>query len=216
MSDGTSTAVGRKRVLVQFGTGSHARMLAITDRRHRDYANKHGMKFVSSNQAVLQDPIPPAWNKLAIILNEFALGASVVVWMDADAVIVNHHADISKACRHGIGMARYDRPFPHYQSGVMIVHNEPEVVDLISGILSAVSTHSMCHTFSHEGRKGTWEQHPLNIVGTELGLISSISQRWNWVPGFAESSRSPNVLAYHGFPIDQRISALSQAVSAGV
>lgn len=195
-------------VLLQMACGSHLDLLDITYHHHNRYAQRHGMVYRTFRESSRLD-LPPSWCKLDLMLKEFAKGAKVVVWMDADAVVDDMAQDIALACPYGVGMVRYDQPFCHYQAGVIVAHASEEVIAYFEDVLEE----SRKDVYDRPGKYGVWEQHPLNMIGIDRGLIASIHPRWNFVPLYAKMEGRPAVFSYHGYPFDQRKEALVGHVS---
>jgi glycosyl transferase family (putative galactosyltransferase) len=84
------------KALCSIGAGPHEALLAVSEPTFRAYAERHGYEVITSTAA---DPgRPPAWAKVPMIrraLDEHDL----VLWIDADAVIVDGREDIAAALR---------------------------------------------------------------------------------------------------------------------
>ena len=183
-----------RKAIIQLATGQHAELLDITAHHHNRYANRHGMEYHSFRELPRPD-LPASWSRLDLMIQFFRRGFDVVVWMDSDAVVDDPSQDISRACRHGVGMVRYDQPFCHYQAGVIVAHRAPEVEEMLRDVLDE----SRKNHFDAPGKYGVWEQTPMNVIGVDRGLISSIHCRWNFVPMYAQMEGPPAVYAYHGY-----------------
>jgi len=81
-----------KRALCSIGAGPHAALLALSAPTFRAYAERHGYELILSDAA---DPSrPPAWAKIAQLRSLLAR-FELVVWIDADAVVVDASTDIA-------------------------------------------------------------------------------------------------------------------------
>ena len=81
-----------KRAMLSFGVGPHAELLEIARPSFERFANAHNYELLLDSP----DPSgrPPSWDKVPLILD--ALNRyDEVLWIGADCVIVNSHADIS-------------------------------------------------------------------------------------------------------------------------
>ncbi len=197
----------RSRVLVQMATGTHTQLLDAAEPWHRAYAEAHGMRYVAARETFRPD-LPASWGKIPLILSLFEQGADSVVWLDADAIVADFDEDISEACEFGIGMVRYERPFHHYQAGVLVCHRSARVVQTLKEVLACADKNH----FDLPGRFGVWEQTPLNEIGVQRGVIVSISPRWNFVPSHIECE-DPVVYAAHGYEFADRLSMIKRFAS---
>jgi hypothetical protein len=143
-------------------------------------------------------------------LDQFETGAQTVVWLDTDAVVVNAKENIAEACRRGIGAVWYDKPFPHYQAGVLICHRSDAVISCLRSVLAAGEKNA--HDLP--GRFGQWEQTPLNELGVQFRVLEPIDAKWNCVPQFI-SSPAPAVLASHGAPFEERLNLIRRFSGTG-
>jgi hypothetical protein len=83
-----------RKALCSLGAGAHEALLAVSEPTFRAYGERHGYEVVTSTTA---DPArPPAWSKVAM-LRETLEGFDLVLWIDADAVIVDGRDDIADA-----------------------------------------------------------------------------------------------------------------------
>lgn len=120
-----------KAILIQQATGAHTEMLDLTGARHEAYAARHDLTFWSVRGNV-QFERATHWNKIRLIQTALAQGFELVVWLDADTVIVRPEEDLRAALPDGppIGLCRHDtqgwngRPY-HHNSGVIFVRNTP-------------------------------------------------------------------------------------------
>lgn len=195
-----------RRALAQMATGDHLRLLELAEPHHLAYAQRHGMEYRSVRGSPCPH-LPPSWSKLRLVLDLFREGFDQVVWMDTDAVIVDAERDITRACSKGVGMVRYERPFPHFQAGVLVCHRSPEVVRLLEDVFASSSQ----NPGNTPGEFGQWEQTPLNVLGSQRGLIEPIPADWNCVPEYIACG-SPAVLASHGSAFPVRLKLILDAV----
>jgi hypothetical protein len=123
---GTGTAA--KAALIQQASGLYTQLLDVSGRRHSDYAARHHITFWS----IRGDPQrerPPHWNKVLLIQRALRMGFELVVWLDADTLIVRPGEDFRAALPAGapIGLCRHPMPLNghpwHYNSGVIVVRN---------------------------------------------------------------------------------------------
>ncbi len=201
------TSPKKNRVLLQMATGQHQQLLDASEACHAAYAQRHGMKYVALRETPTPH-LPPSWGKLPAVLNQFGSGADVVVWMDADAVVADPNQDISLACDSGLGMAWYEKPFPHFQAGVFVAHRSDAVIQLLRDALATAESNVNDYP---GGKYGVWEQGVLNELGMARGLITRIGVEWNFVPIYTECAR-PVVYAAHGYEFEDRLSMINRFV----
>ena len=80
------------KALCSIGSGPHEPLLEISRPTFAAYAERHGYELITSTEA---DPRrPPAWAKVPM-LREALAAYDLVLWIDADAVIVDGTRDIA-------------------------------------------------------------------------------------------------------------------------
>jgi galactosyl transferase GMA12/MNN10 family len=95
------------KALCSIGAGPHEALLAVSEPTFRAYGERHGYEVITSTEA---DPArPPAWAKVPMI--RAALDAhDLVLWIDADAVIVDAGEDIAAALEPDAQLALVQHP----------------------------------------------------------------------------------------------------------
>lgn len=86
-------------MIVSLGTGAQERLLAIARRSFEPYARRHGYELDLRTHAP-DGPRPTPWKKVPI-LREAVERYELVVWLDADVVIVDGRADIADELEDG-------------------------------------------------------------------------------------------------------------------
>ena len=190
----------REGILAQLGTGPHATMLDLTENWHKEYAAKHGLAYIARRELTLPN-CPAPWSKVPLILDLLLAGHAPVVWMDADVVVVDGARDISRACDDGIGCVYYDQPWPHFNTGVMVLWPSPEVVELVREVLRfAGRPHTLPPTIPGGG---FWEQPYFNFLDGDRGILRRIAPDWNAIEGITPCEALA-VAAGHGQPLAKR------------
>jgi len=88
-----------KKAIVSLGSGPQSRLLRIASRSFRRYAARHGYALELHTDIV--DPMRPApWSKV-VLLRRLAATHDVIVWLDADLVIVDGSVDIASELEDG-------------------------------------------------------------------------------------------------------------------
>src|SRR5262249_26258857 len=82
-----------RKVIVSLGAGPQSRLLRIASRSFRRYAARHGYELALHTE--LADAARPApWSKVPL-LRSLAGTHQLLLWLDADVVIVNGSLDIA-------------------------------------------------------------------------------------------------------------------------
>ena len=106
------------KALCSIGSGPHEALLEISRPTFAAYAQRHGYELITSTES---DPRrPPAWAKVPM-LQEALASYELVLWIDADAVVVDGSRDIAdelQADRY-LGLVRHgEQQVPN--TGVMV------------------------------------------------------------------------------------------------
>ncbi len=156
---------------------------------------------------------PPAWEKLRQI-EEALTNYDVVVWLDADAVIVDHDQDLCQAVPEGSWLAMVEHRFggrapDHFNSGVMLFRRCPEARHFIreAQALQGFRFHRW------------WDQAAIlyllgyTLRGTkrhrDTGAFRALTQlplEWNSIPG--ATAEHPRIKHYAGIGNVQRLRLL--------
>jgi hypothetical protein len=132
----------RDAVIIQQAYKSHGwpdtyiPALELTKARHQAYADKWNMDFLRVLGEVKTEFLPNrgGWAKLELIRLMLADHYKYIIWIDADAMIVDMDTDLRTGCPEGIGMVLHNgpgTPGPHYNVGVMLIQNTPRVVAFV-------------------------------------------------------------------------------------
>ena len=121
-----------RKVLCTIATGPHADLFELSGPSFAIYADRHGYDLAVRQE--LTDPDrAPSWNKLPFFLELFE-DYDVVVWIDADAAIVDSRFDIADELRPddlmGVVAHEYDdQVIPN--CGVWVLRNDPDVREFV-------------------------------------------------------------------------------------
>jgi ADP-heptose:LPS heptosyltransferase len=183
----------RGALLIQQAAGPHMQMLEATAGWHNDYAVRHGFEFWSVRGHV-QTERPAHWDKIILLQRALAQGYELVVWLDADTLIVRPEVDLREALPADgppIGMCRHPMHFReqpwHFNSGVMIVRNTPLARAFFQNVWQAGPNNT------------AWqEQIAINELSQRTpGAVQRISDRWNCTLD-ATDHPDPVIRAWHG------------------
>ena len=182
-----------RALLIRQADGDYTELLRLTHALHEGYADRHGIDFWSVRGAP-QLERASSWSKALLIRQALQLHYELVVWLDADTLIVDPSVDLREAMSEFeiVGMCKHPLPWGgrpwHYNAGVLFVRNgEP------------------ARQFFRE----VWEAGPLNHPWQEQyrmleldqrspGFVQAIDDRWNATVG-CNPSPEPIIKAWHGY-----------------
>ena len=78
-----------KRCIITYAHGAHEELLDVSLPTYKTFAHRHGYDLAVGEKAT---ELPPAWNKIPLILDALKIYEDVV-WFDCDLVVVNPHDD---------------------------------------------------------------------------------------------------------------------------
>lgn len=79
-----------RRAIVTYAAGAHEELLDVALPSYVAFAGQHGYKLVVGKKA---GDLPPAWNKIPLLLDVLADGYEEVVWFDCDLIVVESSED---------------------------------------------------------------------------------------------------------------------------
>ena len=95
----SSAIAGGRRALCSIGHGSYEALLAMSAPTFARYAARHGYELVLRTD-IGSDTRPAPWAKVPLIL-ELLESHDLVLWIDADAIIVDDRDDLADEVRPG-------------------------------------------------------------------------------------------------------------------
>jgi hypothetical protein len=124
-----------RKVLCSIGAGAHAELLALSGETFRIFADRHGYDLDLRSE-VLAPERPPAWSKIRLI-GEALDRYDLVVWVDADAAIVDPTLDVADELGRrdlmGLVAHEYDgQVVPN--CGVWVVRRHRRVRELLDAV----------------------------------------------------------------------------------
>lgn len=203
------------RVLCSLGVGTHEELLRYSAPTFEDYASRHGYDVVIERNTVGLGARPVSWAKLALI-RDLLDDHEVVVWIDADAVIVDPSDDIVRPGRTPIDLVSHrvggaDVP----NSGVMVVRRSAATRRLLERVWQR--TEFLHHPW--------WENAALiaELGGDpDVGLRTPrervrarrwtrpLDHRWNSIPPCPAAD--PAIVHLAGVPHAERVAAMRRLV----
>lgn len=218
------------KALCSIGSGPHAALLEISRPTFEAYAQRHGYELITTTES---DPRrPPAWSKVPMVREALA-SFELVLWIDADAVIVDAGRDIADELEGDrfLGLVRHGEVgIPN--TGVMLWRPGEPARDLLDRTWAA--TRFMHHPW--------WENAALlDALGYDLpgaldsGLLARLRRlarsrpfrlarsspflagtqflplEWNSV--YLDRAESPRIVHCVGVPVEQRARDMRAALS---
>ena len=147
------------------------KMMELTRTHNVSYCNFHKFDYQTHCYANELDVNNGGWVKIELIRAALKAGYEYIVWLDADAMIIDVSVDLRHAFEAGkIGAAWHRIPqLNHWNVGVMYVHNTPDTSAFISQWLA-----------SYPPPKDGWmEQGVFNRMGKAGKIVSTVSDKWN-------------------------------------
>jgi glycosyl transferase family (putative galactosyltransferase) len=216
-----------RKALCSIGAGPHEALLEVSEPTFRAYAERHGYDLVVGREA---DPRrPPAWTKVRMLqqlLAEFEL----VVWIDADAVIVDGSGDIADELEpeKQFGLVEHHRGEERIpNTGVMVWRSGDFAHELLAKVWSA--TRFIDHPW--------WENAALvDALGYDVPRFSRLERllpgrprpcrparpsrylagtqflapQWNWA--YLSRVENPRIVHCVGVPVEQRLADMRAAL----
>lgn len=176
-------------ILLQQATPEYKPLLDLTERRHRLYAARHGMKYMRFD-GVIMPTWHPYWNPVFLWLMLLMQNDVAGVWhIDADALIVGDE-DMRYAVEAGrVGLFWQTRPQAHWNIGVTFLRNSAQVRSFLRATIARGPGGPPWHC-----------QQIMNDLLTEPewdGLVQNVDDRWNSIRIYTEVA-DPQIVAWHG------------------
>jgi ADP-heptose:LPS heptosyltransferase len=196
-------------MLLQQASGRYTRMLDVSGSSHNAYAARHGLTFCAV-RGDLQCERAAHWNKVLLIQRALENGFELVVWLDADTLIVNLEADLREALGDGppIGMCRHPIPWEeqpwHFNSGVIFVRNTPLAHEFFQRVWDAGPV-------QHRWQ----EQLRINQVSGQMpAAVQAIDAKWNSTLN-VNACKNPVIQAWHGIDHADTVRRMKVALRSG-
>jgi hypothetical protein len=178
-------------MLLQQASGRWTRMLDVSASRHNAYAARHGLNYWSF-RGEFQIDRAVVWNKIILIQWALVSGFDLVIWLDADTLVVNPKADPRKALSEGppIGMCRHPIPWDdqpwHFNAGVIFVRNTALAREFFQRVWEA-------------GPVDGWqEQTRMNEMSRQMpDAVQPLPAKWNSTLN-VNACKNPVIQAWHG------------------
>lgn len=201
------------RVIVSLGSGRQSRLLRIASRSFRRYASAHGYELELHTEIV--DPTRPApWSKIAL-LRRLAASHELVLWLDADLVVVDTSLDIASELEDGrflylVEHETQEGRMPN--SGVMLLRGGEETIAFLDEVYAQEDliehrwweNAAICRLLGYElDPVGPGTPTPLLSEHTKL-----MSRRWNSIPD--SPAADPRIRHYPGYSLKARAALMAR------
>jgi hypothetical protein len=124
-----------RKAIVSLGSGPQSRLLRIAARSFHRYAARHGYELALHTE-VLDRTRPAPWSKV-VLLRRLAEAYDVLLWLDADLVIVDTSVDIIDELEEGrfLYLAEHHTPAGRMpNSGVILLRGGVETITFLDDV----------------------------------------------------------------------------------
>jgi hypothetical protein len=199
------------KVLCTLAHGRHAELFDVTGPALARYADAYGYELVVAHDRVARGR-PAAWDKV-VVLHSLVARHDLVVWVDADALVLDGAPDIADALRPD----RFLHLVEHRTAGGRVPNTG--VLALRGGARSARFLEKVWaqRRFVHDrwwenaavihmlGYRHAWGMRPI-APSPWRSRIGFLDHAWNSIPD--DPARAPHIVHFPGIPLDQRLHAL--------
>jgi hypothetical protein len=202
-----------RKTIVSLGVGPQARLLALASRSFRPYAARHGYELALSREIL--DPSRPApWSKI-VLLRKLASKYDILLWLDADLVIVDRSVDIADELedeRYLYLAEHQTREGRMPNSGVMLLRGGEQTVAFLDEVYAQRDlihhrwweNAAICRLLGYNlDPVAPGDPTPLLTDWTKL-----ISPRWNAIPD--SPVRDPRIRHYPGYSLKVRAALMTR------
>jgi hypothetical protein len=210
-----------RRAVCTAATGPHLALFEVTGPPLERYADRHGYEFVVSHER-LDWGRPPAWDKV-LLLHALVAEYDLVVWVDADALVLDDAPDIASAARAN----RFLHLVEHRSAagrtpntGVLVLRGGRESIRFLERVWAqrrfindrwwenAAVNHLL--GYRHLPYAGGWRVRP-SAWRARIGLLD---RAWNSIP--EDAADHPYIVHFPGIPLHERLRRLEGASVAAV
>ncbi len=187
-----STESRPRTLLIQQAAGEFCAMLNLSYRRHAEYVRRHGLDFWCIHGEP-QTTRPCVWNKILLIRQALDLQYPLIIWLDADTLIIRLEKDLRAACTEFscIGMCRHPLPWGdqpwHFNAGIIFVRNCELAREFFGRIWKAGPSN---HPWDEQARI-------MECVHQLPAAVQALSNKWNATEGMTPMQK-PIIKAWHG------------------
>jgi hypothetical protein len=215
------------KALCSIGSGPHAALLEISRPTFEAYADRHGYELVTS--ADTAPGRPPAWAKVPL-LRAALESYELVLWIDADAVIVDGRDDVADALAPDrfLGLVRHgEQQVPN--TGVMVWRAGDRAAELLdrtwsakrfvdhpwwenAALLDALG-YDLPSALESGWRRRLRRSRPFGLArpSSLLAGVQFLPLAWNSV--YLDRAAAPRIVHCVGVPVEQRARDMRAALS---
>lgn len=196
-----------RKAIVSLGAGPQTRLLRLAVRSFRPYAKRHGYDLELRTE-ILDASRPASSSKIAL-LRELAGRYDVLLWLDADLVIVDRSLDIASELEEGRFLYLAEHATKEGQmpnAGVMMLRGGERTVAFLNDVYAQEDL--VDHRWWDNAAICRLLGYRLDPVGmgTPTPLLSEhtklISTRWNSIPD--APAPKPRIRHYPGYSLKVR------------
>ena len=188
--------------------------LELVHDRHQDYADKWNFDYLVVLGEVRLDweVQHGGWAKIELVRQMLARGYRYVVWVDADAMIVDMNTDLRDGCPEGLGMVMHNgkgTPGPHLNVGVMLMQNSERVRAFVDEWITRYPGTTEFPWYEQG------EAHKMAHDPLWADVVIEIDKRWNACDYAGTHTDNPVIMGWHGMGLPaQRIEQMRIALDA--
>jgi galactosyl transferase GMA12/MNN10 family len=196
----------RSKALVSLGCGPQEHLLRLASRSFGPYARRHGYDL-HLHADVVDRSRPAPWSKIPI-LRELVDSYETVVWVDADAVIVDGRVDIAEELvpdRFLYLAEHVVRSGPRPNTGVMMLRGGRKAAAFLDAVwaLDKYTEHRWWENAAVCELLGYDVDPPRRLGSTPWREQTQfISGRWNWI--YDARVRAAHIRHFPGFSLRTR------------
>jgi len=177
--------------LLQQGREDYWPCLDLVAPLHQDFADRHRMQYVVHREPMLPD-YPGHWDSVPLLLDLVQReDTGMVLWLDADTLIVGDGDPRDVLRGYDIAMARHPGPPEHYNCGVLMLQAGEDIAAWLQAVLDRAP--------------GTYPWYQQTIMNDLLtapeweGRVKTLPHEWNSTVVLRHPERCI-IRAWHGYP----------------
>jgi len=178
--------------LLQCVSCDYSSMLDLTEGIHGAFAQRHGLTYVAKRGRVMEE-CPSIFDAIPFTLSYLQKpDAGLVIWLDADTLIVKDSDPHDVLGNHLVGMSRHrGPPAEHYNAGVMFLKACEATIALFQRVV--------------DNGPGVWPWYQEDFINKYLnepqwaGKILTLPNEWNSTVVLGHPEQCI-IRAWHGYP----------------
>lgn len=206
-----------QKVLTSIGAGPYGELLDLSGRSFERYAERHGYDLELRRELPAPER-PPSWSRIPLILDLFER-YELVVWIDADAAVVDHGTDIADElpARALLGMVAHEVDGQRIPNcGVWVLRRHRRVARFLEAVWRQTEflehrwweNAAVLHLLGYEVDPAVELRRPARL----LRRVHFLDPSWNSME--LHPSPHPRINHYPGRPLDYRLEHLRADVAS--